>query len=387
MFGSYDDDDDDPFNQLGINGFRPFLHGNPNRGFVEIYKCYSVAMMQGNERENVNFGGKIILPQSALAKLASLSIQYPMLFSLHSNIGGNTRKTHAGVLEFIAEEGRVYLPHWMMQTLLLEPGDLIEIKNASLPLGSFVKIQPQTVDFLDISDPKAVLENALRNFSTLTQGDIIQINYNHRVYEILVMEVRPSNTTSGISIVEIDLEVDFAPPLGYVEPSRASSLTDPTKPTGPSMASRLGIEDGRPLVTSQDNEFVAFGGSGMKLNGKNKGKEPMRKPILARAPSSQSQPSPPDMDASTPPLNLPFGKLFFGYPVKPMGFNDASATSDDTMASKGIFQGEGQTLRKQRGGGSNNATSDARVSTPTPSSQQGAPANKDGFESKGYSLK
>ena len=43
-----------------------------------------------------------------------------------------------------------------MQTLLLEPGDLVEIKNADLQLGSYVKIQPQTPDFLDISDPKAV---------------------------------------------------------------------------------------------------------------------------------------------------------------------------------------------------------------------------------------
>lgn len=44
----------------------------------------------------------------------------------------------------------------MMETLGLEPGDLIEVKNTTLPLGSFVKIQPQSTDFLDISDPKAV---------------------------------------------------------------------------------------------------------------------------------------------------------------------------------------------------------------------------------------
>ncbi|KAK9766208.1 ubiquitin fusion degradation protein, variant 3 [Basidiobolus ranarum] len=191
-------------------------------------------MLPGNERENVNFGGKIILPQSALARLASLNIAYPMLFSLENEL--HNRHTHAGVLEFIAEEGRVYLPHWIMQSLLLEPGDLIEVKNVTLPLGSFVKIQPQSVDFLDITDPKAVLENALRNFTTLTNGDIITIHYNNHLYEILVMEVKP--TGPGISIVETDLEVmeifclsfirpcfiltsaqvDFAPPVGYVEP-------------------------------------------------------------------------------------------------------------------------------------------------------------------------
>lgn len=44
----------------------------------------------------------------------------------------------------------------MMQTLLLEDGDIVEVSNASLQLGRFVKIEPQSVDFLDITDPKAV---------------------------------------------------------------------------------------------------------------------------------------------------------------------------------------------------------------------------------------
>ncbi|ORZ21042.1 ubiquitin fusion degradation protein UFD1 [Lobosporangium transversale] len=187
--------------------------GSRSGAFNEQYRCYSVAMMQGNERQNVNHGGKIILPQSALAKLASLHIQYPMLFELSRG----SHSTHAGVLEFIAEEGRVYLPHWMMKTLTLSEGDLVTVKSVELPLGSFVKIQPQSVDFLDISDPKAVLENALRNFSTLTVGDNIEISYNDKIYGILVMEIRPPSV--GISIVETDLEVDFAPPVGYQEPT------------------------------------------------------------------------------------------------------------------------------------------------------------------------
>lgn len=68
------------------------------------------------------------------------------------------------------------------------------------------------------------LENALRNFSTLTLGDTIQINYNDKVYEIMVLNVKPHfEEHAGISIVETDLEVDFAPPVGYVEPSRPVS--------------------------------------------------------------------------------------------------------------------------------------------------------------------
>ena len=44
----------------------------------------------------------------------------------------------------------------MMQNLLLQEGDLLELQSATLPKGSYVKLQPHTSDFLDISNPKAV---------------------------------------------------------------------------------------------------------------------------------------------------------------------------------------------------------------------------------------
>lgn len=64
--------------------------------------------------------------------------------------------THAGVLEFIAEEGVVHLPYWMMKTLRLNEGDPIRITGTEVPKGKFVKLQAQQVHFLEISDPKAV---------------------------------------------------------------------------------------------------------------------------------------------------------------------------------------------------------------------------------------
>lgn len=51
------------------------------------------------------------MPPSALEKLTRLHISYPMLFELRN--GAKERVSHAGVLEFIAEEGRIYLPHWV----------------------------------------------------------------------------------------------------------------------------------------------------------------------------------------------------------------------------------------------------------------------------------
>lgn len=87
------------------------LRGGANRRFDEYYRCYPVVMMPGPERENVNHGGKVIMPPSALDKLTRLHVTYPMLFELHN--GANETMTHAGVLEFIAEEGKIYLPYWV----------------------------------------------------------------------------------------------------------------------------------------------------------------------------------------------------------------------------------------------------------------------------------
>ena len=99
-------------------------------------------------------GGKIFLPASALDKLTRLHITYPMLFELTN--GAAEKSTHAGVLEFIAEEGVVYLPYWMMKTLRLNEGDPIRITGTELPKGKKVKLQAQSVHFLEISDHKAV---------------------------------------------------------------------------------------------------------------------------------------------------------------------------------------------------------------------------------------
>lgn len=95
------------------------------------------------------------MPPSALAQLTNLDLESPWMFQLR-NPGNAAASTHAGVLEFIADEGTVCLPYWMMKTLRLEEGDPIRITGAELTKGKFVKLQAQSVHFLEISDPKAV---------------------------------------------------------------------------------------------------------------------------------------------------------------------------------------------------------------------------------------
>jgi ubiquitin fusion degradation protein 1 len=56
------------------------------------------------------------------------------------------------------------------------------------------------------------LEQALRNFTALTQGDMIEISYNSITFQLLIMEILPEGP--AISILDTDLEVDFAAPKG-----------------------------------------------------------------------------------------------------------------------------------------------------------------------------
>lgn len=95
-------------------------------------------------------------------------------------------------------------------------GGLLTVKNVSLPKATFVKFQPQHVDFLQISNPRAVLERQLRHFSCVTVGDQICIPYNDRRYYLEVREVKPQEAAC---IIECDCNVDFDAPVGYVDPS------------------------------------------------------------------------------------------------------------------------------------------------------------------------
>ncbi|KAK2766224.1 Ubiquitin recognition factor in ER-associated degradation protein 1 [Arachnomyces sp. PD_36] len=360
---------DDDASMEGVFGASSMLRraGMTPRRFDEYYRCYPVVMMPGPERENVNHGGKVIMPPSALDKLTRLHITYPMLFELHN--GARERMTHAGVLEFIAEEGKIYLPFWIMQTLLLEPGDLLQIKSTDLPPGQFIKLQAQSTSFLDISDPKAVLENAFRNFSCLTKGDVFTFAYNDQTYEMAVQETKPQTEKNAISVLETDLEVDFATPVGYEEPKRSDtpkSIASGGLPAGGMLHSHgtmaQSINYGAIAPESADAAKGAkavssnFLHGGQRLNAKKGSKAPTPKASTPAAGASTNAPHPPPARRTNgpQPLRLPPGKLFFGYAIKPVKKRDGQEESTPDDGQKPKFQGAGQTLRsgtKRKGAG------------------------------------
>ncbi|KAI0202587.1 ubiquitin fusion degradation protein UFD1-domain-containing protein [Astrocystis sublimbata] len=349
------------------------------RRFDEYFRVYPMVMAPGAERPELNYGSKIFLPPSALQKISQLHVQWPLMMELVN--GEKERFTHAGVLEFVAEEGRAYIPQWMMQTLQLDVGDMIQVKTTSLEPAKLVKLQPQDVNFLDISDPKAVLERAFRNFATLTKGDVFNFEYNDDVYEMAVLEVKPETTKMGVCMIETDVSVDFAPPVGYVEPSATRGGSGTSTPrSGNTAGGRVGGGGGMPaggvlhsqgtMAQSINYDAIApnattaaagaravashFLSEGHKLNSKKGSKGPSPKPSTPVPESSQHIVPPPRRRVNGPmPLRLPPNKLFFGYEVKPVK-TDADKEAEMENAKRPHFAGQGQTLRgavKRKGDG------------------------------------
>ena len=319
----------------------------------------------------------MILPPSALDKLSRLHITYPMLFELRNGPGGAAsggpgRTTHAGVLEFVAEEGKCYLPAWMMKTLGVQTGDLIQVLSTNLPSAKMVKLQPQSSSFLEISDPKAVLENAFRNFSTLTKGDIFTFEYNDELYDVEVLDIKPENAKNGVSVIETDVEVDFAPPVGYVEPdykslAKGSGASTPGSHysgqgggkglvgqsgmmhTHGTMAQAINYDQIAPSAAAAAAGAKAvsshFAVGGQKLNSKKGAKPPTPKASTPVAGTSSNQPAAVIGRTNGPqPLRLGPNKLFFGYEIKPVK-TDADRERERSAAMQPHFEGQGQTLR------------------------------------------
>mmetsp|Transcript_29632 Transcript_29632/g.41700 ORF Transcript_29632/g.41700 Transcript_29632/m.41700 type:complete len:314 (-) Transcript_29632:68-1009(-) len=265
------------------NFLAPFFQGIPNAAlpqtFQKNYRCYSPAMLTSSI--NVEGGGKIILPASALDQLAQLQIAYPMLFEL-SNAQNQNKRTHCGVLEFTADEGCCNIPYWMMQLIGVEEGGFVSVKSVNLPKGTYVKLQPHTTSFIELANPKAILERQLRNFACLTLGDVIAIEYNKKYYHLSVVELKPAK---AVTILETDIQLDFAPPLDYVEKTPTSNAMNIPMSQSPKASSFVGSNPSPsnvPQVKKQkledthesdsddnsDQKFKPFTGQGFTLSGK-----------------------------------------------------------------------------------------------------------------------
>lgn len=221
--------------------------------FEQSYRCFPLSFC---EKSHLECGDKIIMPASALDHLAYSVFEFPMLFELLNPDTG--RATHCGVQEFVADEGLAFLPNWMMEHMQLREGDLLMVKSVSLEKATYVKLQPHCKDFLELSNPRAVLEKTLRNFFCLTKNDTIMLMHNDKKFYINVLETRPSE---AVSIFDTDCEVDFAPSLDYQEPER---LVNDMATEELQEKDQAVVEDHKDVVKTCE----PFSGVGRRLDGK-----------------------------------------------------------------------------------------------------------------------
>nr|GEX40575.1 ubiquitin fusion degradation protein UFD1 [Tanacetum cinerariifolium] len=173
--------------------------------------CFPLSLIDKNHLEE---GNNIIMPASALSRSSQRRLVCRMTFRITKSNDTGTLHYHCGVAEFAADEGFVFLPTWVMKKLKIREGDLVNVKETSLPEGNYIKVQPRTTKFVTLSDHKLVLEKALRdNVACLTTGDIIVVNHDHNKYLIHIIETKPSRV---VSLLENENnEVEFAIPLDY----------------------------------------------------------------------------------------------------------------------------------------------------------------------------
>lgn len=311
-----------------------FGEGINLRPFDANYRCYSVSMFPSSDKQAVEDGGKIIMPPSALEMLTRLNVEYPMLFKLTNH--RSKRMTHCGVLEFVADEGKIYIPYWMMRNLLLDEGDSVQVQSVSVPVATFSKFEPQNVEFLDITNPKAVLENALRNFACLTTDDVVAINYNDRIYEMRVLEVRPGN---AVSIIECDMNVEFAAPVGYQEPERPDNSANGGSASAQSAeeSEEHEVLSAAAAAAADSDGYLAFQGAGSRLDGKKKNLHTPLKELVQNV----------ELRRGIPDYNYEPGTIKFWRRAPPRSATPSDKPDSDA-SNFDAFHGEGTSLRQSK---------------------------------------
>ncbi len=139
-----------------------------------------------------------------------------------------------------------------------------------------------------------------------------------------VLETKPSE---AVSVIECDLNVDFAPPVGYKEPEFTRPAADADDDDEPMDVASL---------MPEPKGLVPFACEGVRLDGKKK-----RTISESEAPKVMQE-----YVRGIPDYDYEIGLLKFirSKPKKINGDSDAPATVDDFEA----FKGEGKSLRQSR---------------------------------------
>ena len=227
------------------------LHPSQRGGLPQILDMLRAYPAYYFERNDIEYGNKILLPSKILEQITNDhhgNMPYPLCFSISSL---RTKVTiYAGVLEFLAPENSVVLPFWLFNSLQLNEGEMIRLGLVEyLPKANFARLRPHRTAFIDLPDPRSILEKQLSNFTCLTKNETITVHYNKNEYQLDILELKPENQYNAAIIVDTDLNIDFAPPLDYVEPPKQFRKKEDAE-------------------EEQTGEFSAFKGKALRMDGR-----------------------------------------------------------------------------------------------------------------------
>eukprot|EP01105_Mastigella_eilhardi_P005326 TRINITY_DN1705_c0_g1_i7.p1 TRINITY_DN1705_c0_g1~~TRINITY_DN1705_c0_g1_i7.p1 ORF type:complete len:569 (-),score=89.30 TRINITY_DN1705_c0_g1_i7:60-1766(-) len=205
----------DPFNEhflpmRSADLLREYFSGPfPSRLAPAPFRCdfraYSFAM---EDRLVQGDSDKIIMPTDVLATLVQSGMQFPYIFQITNRVQG--MHIHGSVLEFTAKPGTVLLPFWMMEHLAVQEGGTVVVESVSLPKCTWAVFQPTDKRFYAIENHKALLESALRKFSTLSSDTVIYVEDPARG-ERHALRVKALKPRDAVLITDADVNVEFEP--------------------------------------------------------------------------------------------------------------------------------------------------------------------------------
>lgn len=238
----------------------------------------------------LNDGGRVMLPATVLEAISKLTMVFPLQFKITAF---RQKPVYAAVLEFNAEMGTTVLPDWMFQQLQLRHNTPVKVETCNLGEGHIVKLQPHNKAFIQLQDPRLVLEKHLVNYPILFKGACIVIKYAGREFVIDVVDILDKRDRSVDAVLTAradaqatELKVEFDRPLD-MPPSPTNEVTQVASPLA---GSNVIVGDGSvqftpftykpPSLTSPSTAvppvetppaspaFTPFAGGGRRLNDK-----------------------------------------------------------------------------------------------------------------------
>lgn len=175
-----------------------------------------------------NRGDKLDLPPSAFKRFQDRNYDFPYVFEI-CQPGARRRATRdnpakiytAGIFEFSARPGHVYTPSWLLEELDIKEGERMEIRliRPNPPECKKLKLQPHRREFTDLLAREAggddfarespVLNQGLRFFTALRQGNNVVIEWKGQQYKLEVVELGPKKTCLGSGAMSGTLEMQL----------------------------------------------------------------------------------------------------------------------------------------------------------------------------------